>query len=484
VARVPLSQRRVAIALIAPALSLLSASRSGAQTQNARAGGDIGTRDSRAASDTAATSVDRYSIDARSDTYIQLFRRALQPGPNGAIVTSQTALPIDEYLRIDARDVDAPWRKDSVRVEFSAFAQVWPTSSSYERPFDGDVQVASIRYDGGPAWVQLGRQQVAGGAARFARFDGVMAGVGHGRGFFAEGYGGFGVLPRWNGQPGYHHLGSAEDELLKDIGPRQERGSNWLAGGRVGYTIPKVTGSLSFHEQHETGGLGRRNLGLDVGSRPFDEASIGVRALMEMDSLRFANAGLWVDSTPVPVLDVGAEVSRAEPALLLSRQSVLSVFSTDGYEEAGATVAVRALRWLRFEGRGYLMFYDDQDPGGRGEVAARITTSHSLPTLLRVAYARLLAPKNGYQSVRVSLSKALSRRIGSTLEGYGYFYDHSILGYSMSSVFAATLSYRVCDPFEVLWGASIASSPYAAFDAQTLVRASYAFDAPPLARQR
>src|SRR5262249_18327353 len=135
VARVPFSQRRVAIALIAPALSLLSASRSDAQT---RAGADTGTKDSRAPTDAAAAaSVDRYSIDARSDTYIQLFRRALQPGPNGAIVTSQTALPIDEYLRIDARDVDAPWKKDSLRVEFSAFAQVWPTSSSYERPFDG-----------------------------------------------------------------------------------------------------------------------------------------------------------------------------------------------------------------------------------------------------------------------------------------------------------------------------------------------------------
>jgi hypothetical protein len=271
---------------------------------------------------------------------------------------------------------------------------------------------------------------------------------------------------------------------LNDIGPRQERGTNWLAGGRVGYTVPKVTGSLSFHEQHETGGVARRNLGLDAGARPFDTASVGARALMELDSLRFANLGVWVDSTPLPMLDVGAEVSRAEPALLLSRQSVLSVFSTDGYEEAGATVALRALSWLRFEGRGYLMFYDDTDPGGRGEIAARILTSQSLPTLLRVAYARVIAPKNGYQSVRVSLSRPLSRRIGSTLEGYGYFYDKEILGYSISSVFAATLSYRVCDPFDLLWGASIASSPYAAFDAQTMLRASYAFDAPPRARQR
>jgi hypothetical protein len=473
-AMVSFARRPIVIVLIAPALLLISASPSGAQE-----------RDPRATTDTpAAASADRFSLNARSDTYIQLFQRALQPGPNGAIVTSQTALPIDEYVSLDARDVDAPWQKDSLRMEFAAYGRLWPTSSSYERPFDGDVQTASIRYDGGPAWVRLGRQQVAGGAARFARFDGVMAGVGTGRGFFAEGYGGYGVLPRWNGQPGYHHLGSAEGDVLNDVGPPQERGSNWLAGGRVGYTIPKLTGSLSFHEQHETGGLARRNLGLDAGAQPIDEMSVGARVLMEMDSLRFASVRGWVDSTPLSALDVGVEVSRAEPALLLSRQSVLSVFSTDGYEEAGGAVTVRALQWLRFEGRGYFMFYDDTGPGGRGEVAARISTGQSLPTLLRVAYARVVAPKNGYQSVRVSFSRALSRRIGSTLEGYGYFYDEPIQGYSLSSVYAATVSYRVCDPFELLWGGSIASSPYAAFDAQTLVRASYAFDAPPPARRR
>src|SRR4051794_2278189 len=101
---VSFSRRRIAIALIAMAPSLLSASRSGAQEQGARP-------DTR-----VSAAPDRYSIDARSDTYVQLFRRALQPGPNGAIVTSQTAVPIDEYLSIDARDVDAPWKKDSIRL--------------------------------------------------------------------------------------------------------------------------------------------------------------------------------------------------------------------------------------------------------------------------------------------------------------------------------------------------------------------------------
>jgi hypothetical protein len=47
---------------------------------------------------------------------------------------------------------------------------------------------------------------------------------------------------------------------------------------------------------------------------------------------------------------------------------------------------------------------------------------------------------------------------------------------------AGTLSYRVWAPFEVLWSGSLARSPYAELDAQTMLRASYRFDAFPRAR--
>jgi len=64
------------------------------------------------------------------------------------------------------------------------------------------------------------------------------------------------------------------------------------------------------------------------------------------------------------------------------------------------------------------------------------------------------------------------------LEAYGYFYDHPILGYDSSVVYAGTLSYEANARWSLLWGASVLRSPYAALDAQTLVRASYVFDFP------
>ncbi|HEY3500246.1 MAG TPA: hypothetical protein VGK73_36395, partial [Polyangiaceae bacterium] len=328
-------RRRVGFAPLVPALSLLC--------------GPIARAEEPATLPKAAASEgksDRFTFTARSETYLQLFRRALLPGPNGAIVESETALPIDEYVFADARDLDSPWHEDSIDLEVAAWGRLWPTSSNLEPAFDGDVQTANFRYHAGPAWVRLGRQQVAGGAARFARFDGAMLGASHRLGFFAEGYGGFTVLPRWNARPGYHHLGALEGELNVPGEETLDRASHWLAGGRVGYAVPKIHGSLSFHGQHEQNGLDQENLGVDLGARPIDELTLGTSALLELDSQRFANVRAWLDARPVPLLDLGAEFLRTEPALLLSRQSVLSVFTTDGYEEVGGTFALRALSFL------------------------------------------------------------------------------------------------------------------------------------------
>jgi hypothetical protein len=430
-----------------------------------------------------SSTVDHFHATARSETYVQLFRRALLPGPNGALVSSDTALPIHEYLSASARAVDSPWHTDSLDLEFSAWSRAWPTHSDFERPFDGDLQVANIRYHGKPAWVRLGRQQVAGGAARFARFDGVMAGAEH-LGLFAEGYAGFGVLPRWNERPGYQRLGAHEGELSPYAEDELDRGGTWLAGARAGYAVPRLSGSISFHEQRIASDLDRRNLGLDLGGQPFAGFAFGGAGLVELDSGRLADARLWLDAAPADWVDAGVEFLRAEPALLLSRQSVLSVFTTDAYEELGATVSVRPEAWLRLETHGYLGIYDDTRPGGRAEGVVRLAVDRAHLTVVRLSYARVQAPVNGYHSLRSSLSRRLSARFGCTLEAYGYVYDAPVAGYTASSFYSGTLSYRPANRIDLLWGASVARSPYAALDAQTLLRAIIEFESPRLAGAR
>lgn len=420
---------------------------------------------------------DRFSLSARSETYVQLFRRALLPGPGGSAVTADLASPFTQYLFVQAREVDAPWQRDAVELELSAWGQLWPTSSGFERPFDGDVQTANVAVRAGPVTLRLGRQLVAGGAARFSRFDGLAATAASGSGLYLVAYGGWAVLPRWDRRIGYHQLGKAERELLTDQELALSRAEHWLSGARLGYGRGPFSASASFHEQHEAGGLERRNLGADAGVALGERVDVAGSALLELDGRKLAEARLWLDARLLDTLSATLEGLRTKPALLLSRQSVFSVFSTGRYDEVGGFARWQALPWLGLDASGYVEVYESGRPGARTEATARLEVGGRRPTLVRLAYGRVVVENTGYHSVRGSLSRAFDERLRATLEAYGYFYDAPIQGYRASSVYSGTLAYQLSEPFEVLWGASVLRSPFARFDAQTLVRVSCTLDA-------
>jgi hypothetical protein len=416
---------------------------------------------------------DRFELSARSETYAVLFRRALSPGPAGSLVETSTAFPLSEYVFLGAKNLDTSWRKDSVDLELAAWTRFWPTGSTHEQPVDGDVQTASVTYRQGGALVRFGRQQFVGGAARFTRFDGALLGLDLGAGLSAQVYGGLTVLPRWDSRPSYHHLGSDADTLLRDPEAYQqpERSGHWLAGARLGFSSPAFSASGSFHEQRERGELSHRNLGLDARANIDDLLVFAGSAILDADSRRLADSRLWADLTPWAPLDLSLEYLHTHPALWLSRQSVLSVFTTDRFDEVGTMATLRALKTLTIEGSGFLTLYDDNRPGARSEGTVRLLADAR--TLLRVSYVRLLAPSNGYHSLRTSLSRQLPWQTSATLEAYAYFYDHLLLGYRSSSVYAGTLAYEPSSSWRFLWGGSLARTPYAALDAQTLLRVVY-----------
>lgn len=427
---------------------------------------------------------DRYDLYAQGETHAALFRRALLPGANGALVTTDTNLPIRQYVLLRARDVDTPWAKDSLDTELSAWGNWTLGDTGPERRLDGDVQVANVGYRQGPLSLRLGRQHVAGGAARYARFDGASAEADLGAGLDARVYGGFTVLPRWNERPGYHYLGAAVDSDLRNPRalPPSDRGGHHLVGGRLGYRVDRFSAGLSLHDQWEHGGLTRFDLGGDTRFDFTDATRVGVNALLDLDATRFADLRLFFDWAAARPLDVSLEYLHTEPALLLSRQSVLAVFSTDSYDEMGGTATVRATRLLSVEASGFAQIYDSGRPGARTETAVRVVTDRSRSTTLRLAYARIQAPVNGYHSLRTSLTKRIVERLSGTLEAYGYFYDEAISGVRTSTVYAGTLTFEATRGLSVLLGTSVARSPYAALDAQGQLRLSWNFDLAPRSR--
>jgi hypothetical protein len=422
-----------------------------------------------------AAETDDFELVARADTHASLFRRALLPGAAGSLVDTDTAVPVHEYVSVRAQRLDLGPIKDGLELEVSAWGRLWPIQSAVEKPLDGDVQTAFATLRHGPGFARLGRQHVGGGAARFARFDGVLVGAAFGRGFDLEGYGGLTVLPRWDSRPGYHHLGTEADTLLRDPAALEqpERAGHWLSGARFGYRSAAFSGSASFHEQREGGDVARRNVGLDARAKAA-WAALGLSTLLDTDSLRLADARIWADLSLVERLPLSVEYWHTEPALWLSRQSVLSVFSTDRVDEAGASATLHLSRAIRLEGAAFLSIYDQHRPGARSEGTLRMAPDER--SLVRFSYVRVLAPHNGYHSLRTSLSRRLLTATTGTLEVYGYFYDHAVQSYRTSSVYAATLSRQLSTPWSVMLGGSLARTPYAGLDAQTLVRVSYALD--------
>lgn len=422
---------------------------------------------------------DTYSVHARSATYLQLYQRALLPGPGGAIVATTTPAPATEYVSLRADDIDAPWKKDSLDFELSAWGDaLMGEAGQTDRRIDGDLQTANVRYRAGPGWVRLGRQVYAGGAARFSRFDGLSGGGKLSMGLGGELYGGLSVLPRWDARPGYYQLGSASDTLLRDPRalPEPSRSGYWLAGGRIFYDKGPVIAGLSMHEQHDGGELARRNLGADLRLTPFDKASLGGTALLDLDSAGLADGRVWIDSTPLEHVTLGGEFLHTEPALFLSRQSVLSVFSTDKFDELGSTASWQLDKLVGLEGGGYIELYSDGSKGVRGKIAIKLTPDRDGNTLLRLGYTRVRAVDNGYHSVRNSLRQRIARTLAATAEAYLYVYDQAIRGYNVSSVYAGTLEWDPRSDLGLLWGASFADSPYARADVQTLLRLVYNFN--------
>lgn len=433
-------------------------------------------------SGSAEAQADRFELSAHAETYATLFRRAPLPGPEGALVETETAAPIYEYLQLRARNLDFAGQADTIDLEVSGWARVWPTETRFEGPLDGDLQTAAVTYHRGRGTARLGRQQFVGGAARFARFDGLSLGANLGAGLSAQAYGGLTVLPRYNERPGYYHLGSEADSLLRDPEAfEQPRRGHWLAGARLNYGSPRWSASASFHEQREQGELGHRNLGLDARGVLSPRASAAASAVLDADVLRLSDSRVWLDLEPLEPLALSVEYLHTEPALWLSRQSVLSVFSTDRFDEAGGIATLRFSPKLRLEGAGFVSLYDDHRPGVRGEGTLRVTPDAL--TVVRLSYVRVLAPSNGYHSLRSSVSRRLLTEFSATLEAYAYYYDHPIRGYRSSAVYAGTLSYEPRSRLSALWGASLSRTPYAALDAQSLLRLSYAFDYVPRGRQ-
>jgi hypothetical protein len=431
---------------------------------------------------------DRYDLSVESTTYLRLFQRSLLPGAGGAQVNTDTVAPVYEYVSLRALDVDAPWAKDSIDVEVAGWGSAAVidverrSDADADRIVDGDITVAYVRHRIGPAYVRLGRQIVLAGVSRFSQLDGLSAGAHADFGLGLDAYGGFTVLPRWAERPGYYHLGSASDSLLRrpDAFPEPSRGDNWMLGSRLYYNHASLGGAgVSIHEQTENGAAGRQDVGVDVTLTPFSSLSLTGDAFIDRDSSELVEGRVELDVAPTPELDIAAEYRRVEPALLLSRQSVLSVFSTEGFDEAGGEIGYRATSRLRLGAGGWAQFFGGDDTGVRALLSTKVIPDDRRRLTLLVAFGRVSERDNGYWSGRAAIRWQFLDPAWLTAEHYTYLYDTPIREIESSNVESVNAEWAATPELRLMLGTSVVRSPYATLDAQTLVRVSYALDITP-----
>lgn len=424
---------------------------------------------------------DSVAIEAHSSTYIPLFQRALLPGPGGAVASPATSLPVYEYLLLRVIDADTPWAKNSVDTELS----FWGAGSIVgkdiegrggERLIDGDVSVAAVTHRLGNGYVKLGRQYVTAGAARFSHLDGLSADYRTSWGLVASAYAGYTALPRWYNVPNYRLLGSASDAMVQrpEDFPHASRSGNWMLGGRLGYAHLKY-GELgvSIHEQHENAALGRRDMAVDLHLPGTETLDGNARAMFDLDSGQLADGFVGVGWHPINRFDIAVDYRRMTPTLLMSRQSVLSVFAVDRFDELGGEARYRlGQRVVAFLGS-FVEWFESGDTGLRLRSGVRVTPDDKHRMLVNAIYTRVMEPANGYHSTRLSIGYRVADPVIVTAEQYCYLYDHAIRGIDTSTVHALNASYRPARAWEIMFGGSLFNSPYAALDAQTMLRLSY-----------
>jgi hypothetical protein len=433
-------------------------------------------RAARAGSPDAARELDRHEVSVASSSYLRLFQRALLPGPGGAQVRTSTWLPLYEYAQLEVTDLDSPWAKDAIDVDLSVWGSRAIAAPEGDRVFDGDVTAANVTHRWKVAWVRLGRQSVASSTVGLSRFDGVAAGL-QSAGWRLAGYGGLSVLPRWSQLPGYQQLGTAADTLVRDrdaLGDAH-RAEHWMLGARLEYERPaRMRAGVGIHEERQFGQLGRRDLRADLLLMPFEIIDVNLDGTLDLAGQRLVQASSAIDVRPVRDLTVSAEYRRMNPAAMLPSYSVLSVFQTDGFDEFGGRAEYRVVPEVDLWSGAFAQHFGGGDLGLRAEVGSDADLMGHRRLVLVATYARVRETDNGYHSMHAGLTFRVVAPLRVTAEHYSYFYDVAIAHISTSTVEAATVEWQPVAPLRVLVGASVARTPYAALDAQSLIRVVYA----------
>jgi hypothetical protein len=304
-----------------------------------------------------------------------------------------TVVPIYQILSLQARQLDAP-AFDDVRVVVSLWGRLDGADPADGNLADGDVELGYVEGALGRGrqrlTLRLGRQLVIAGAARAFGVDGVTA-------------------QSLLGPVGLTAFAGVPVTRRFEI----DRGdATWGARASLRRSVDAELG-LSYLHTLDNGRMSRLDLGVDGRLALSPRLALTGLGLLAASEMRLAEARLVAFYDPIPALRTEVEVSRVAPDLFLSRASILSVFSEERRDEAGAILTYRLRPRLALRGSYHALGLEE----GLGHRATARVEATVEQARLGAETGVLTLADDGYLHGRLFAWTPLRPRMFGSLEG-------------------------------------------------------------------
>lgn len=275
-----------------------------------------------------------------------------------------TVIPAYEILTVSARDITNPI-SDDLRLVVSGWGSIdlderrWDNGTNSD--FTGDLTTGYVQagFLDRALTLRVGRAGVSAGVGRMIQLDGGEVVVVLPYGLRFSGYGGVPVSQRFATRSGVRSWNPV--------------GGDVAYGGRVGYTLslPGTPGrgldvGATINMVREDGDAIREEAGADLRVQLLRNLSLtanGAWALTD-EAVSEANAALQLQATRK--LFVTADYRYVRPDLLLSRTSILAIFSAAEWNQVGAGATYQLGRGLSVGADYHLRFEPGATADGDG----------------------------------------------------------------------------------------------------------------------
>jgi hypothetical protein len=355
--------------------------------------------------------------------------------------------PLVVWMNLSAQEANLSVA-EQLRFQLSAWGRALNYTTQGEVAGDVDLAYLQAHALQRRLKVTLGRQVVAGGAARFTHMDGLHV---EGRltgSLGLSAYGGLHVTPRFASGRG-----------------------DAVTGGRL-FWRPSFTSELgaSAIQVLDRGLIARRDVGVDARWALTSRVVLNASALYSVVEERLAEGELAANWQLLPTLLLAADVRRSAPDLYLPRSSLFSVFSSERREQVGASASWQPLEKLGVYGEYHVLRAEE---GSGHDVGARATLRVARRSTLGAQARVLRLPSNGYRQGRFWAQHTLSPTLALSAELESTVFDEPVNGERRSLTASASANWGIAPGWKAQLSGVTGSTPFFASRYEFIARLSY-----------